>query len=164
MVAGRVRGGDRFLDIGCNSGYMVELVDPACEVHGVDVAPRLVERAQKRLKSAQVAKAEALPFENNTFDVCNLSEILEHVFDPELCMAEASRVSRRSVIGSTPHESGTWGAHRVESHPFHVRCYTEQTLREMLEKFGRIVFFKTIDIGNEPQCYVFEIEVHDARQ
>lgn len=159
MVADLVRPGERFLDIGCNSGYMVELVPASCEVHGVDVAPRLVERAQKILASAQLAKAEALPFEDKSFDVSNLSEILEHVFDPELCMAEAARVSRRAVIGSTPHESGVWGAHRVPTHPFHVRCYTEATLRELLGKFGEVTVFKTVDIGPEPQCYVFEVQL-----
>ena len=159
MVAKLVRPGDKFLDIGCNSGYMVELVDPSCEVHGVDVAPRLVERAAKILKSAQLAKAESLPFPDKSFDVSNLSEILEHVFDDALVMREAARVSRRSIIGSTPHEAGTWGAHRVPTHPFHVRCYTEATLRALLEQFGTITSFGTVDIGNEPQCYVFEVEL-----
>lgn len=160
MVATMVQPGDTVLDVGCNSGYQVELVPESCVVHGVDVSPTLIEKAKQRMASAHVARAEKLPFEDKSCDVVIVSEILEHVFDARLVLREAARVSRRLVIGSTPHESGTWGAHRVESHPFHVRCYTEATLRADLETIGKVVWFTTVDIGTEPQCYCFAVRVN----
>jgi ubiquinone/menaquinone biosynthesis C-methylase UbiE len=160
-AANRVREGDSILDVGCNSGYFVRFLTGAHEYHGIDVNPDLVQIASRRpaVTSAQVARAESLPFPDASFDLVNISEVLEHVHDPEAVLREAARVSRRSVVGDTPHEAGTWGAHRVESHAWHVMCFTEATLRAALEKIGTIVHFDTVNIGTEPQCYIFEVEV-----
>lgn len=158
-AADHVRKLDVVLDIGCNSGYFKRFCPQAAYVVGVDVNPDLVAIARTRLDEAHVARAEALPFGDRTFDLVNISEVLEHVHDPEAAIREAARVTRRSIVGDTPHESGTWGAHRVEGHAWHVMCFTEPTLRALLEKYGRIVSFGTVDIGNEPQCYIFEVEI-----
>ncbi len=158
-AANRVRKGDRVLDIGCNSGYFARFCPQASEVHGIDVNPALVAIAATRLASAQVAQAEALPFPDRSFDLVNISEVLEHVHDPELCLREAARVTRRSIVGDTPHELGAWGLHRVESHEWHVRCFTGDELRALLEKFGRIVHWDTVNIGDQAHCYVFEVEI-----
>jgi ubiquinone/menaquinone biosynthesis C-methylase UbiE len=158
-AADRVRPGDWVLDVGCNSGYFKRFCPQAAGVTGVDVNPDLVKIARTRLDHAEVARGEALPFTDHAFDLVNISEVLEHVHDPEQLIREAARVTKRSIVGDTPHESGTWGAHRVESHAWHVMCFTEATLRELLERYGRIVHFGTVDIGNESQCYIFEIEV-----
>lgn len=159
-AADRVRPGDHVLDVGCNSGYFQRFCPQAANVTGVDVNPDLVAIATRRLSGgAWCARAEALPFEDNTFDLVNISEVLEHVHDPALCLAEAARVARRSIVGDTPHEAGAWGAHRVEGHRWHVRCFTEPELRALLESFGTIVHFGTVDIGAEKECYVFEVEL-----
>lgn len=158
-AADRVRPGDVVLDVGCNSGYFSRFATQAKEIHGIDVNPNLVSIAATRLASAQVARAESLPFSDRSFDLVNISEVLEHVHDAEVCLREAARVTRRSIVGDTPHETGAWGAHRVESHAWHVMCFTEPTLRALLEKFGRIVHFDTVDIGTEKECYIFEVEV-----
>lgn len=158
-AADRVRPGDVVLDVGCNSGYFARFCPQALEVHGVDVNPDLVAIARTRLTSATVARAEALPFDHSMFDLVNISEVLEHVHDPEQCLREAARVTRRSIVGDTPHEAGAWGAHRVATHQWHVRCFTEPELRALLEQFGTIVHFGTVDIGLEKECYIFEVEV-----
>lgn len=158
-AADRVRPGDVVLDVGCNSGYFARFCPQAAEVHGVDVNPALVALAATRLTSALVARAEQLPNVDNSVDLVNISEVLEHVHDPEVCLAEAARVTRRSIVGDTPHEAGAWGAHRVASHQWHVRCFNEPELRRLLERFGRIVHFGTVDIGAEKECYIFEVEI-----
>lgn len=157
-AADRVRNQDVVLEIGCNSGYFGRFCPQASYIAGIDVNPALVAIAATRYQHAQVAQAEALPFADKSFDVCVISEVLEHVHDAELCLREAARVTRRSIVGDTPHESGAWGAHRVESHQWHVRCFTELELRTLLEKFGRIVYFSTVDIGAEKEVYIFEVE------
>lgn len=142
---------DRLLDVGCNSGYAVEFAPRGCEVWGVDVSPALVAKARAKLAGAEVARAEFLPFDDQTFDVVALGEILEHVFDPRDVLAEAKRVARRLIIGSTPHEDGAWGAHRVATHPFHVRCYTRSTLRDDLSTVGAPT------ITEVPHMYIFRV-------
>lgn len=150
-----VHSGDRVLDVGCNSGYAVEFVPPGCEVWGIDVSEELIAKARARLAGAEVARAESLPFGNDTFDVVVLGEILEHVFDPILVLREAARVAHRSVIGSTPTEDGAWGAHRVATHEFHVRCYTEDTLFDDLFNIARDT--QLVRIKRTPHIYIFEV-------
>lgn len=127
--------GQTALDVGCNSGYAA-LIRPDIVWSGVDVAPALVEKARARM-DAQVATAEALPFPDNSFDTVVLGEILEHVYDPHAVVAEAARVARLAVVGSTPHEEGGWGKHTVTGHRWHVRAFSEEELLALLSEFGR---------------------------
>jgi ubiquinone/menaquinone biosynthesis C-methylase UbiE len=130
-----VRYGDTVLDIGCNAGHLVDFL-VGCDVSGVDCAPELVALASKRMLQAQVAEAEALPYQDKAFHVTVLGEILEHVHDPVVVLSEARRVCSRLVVGSTPHPDGKWGTATVANHPHHVRCYTAQQLREDLVRAG----------------------------
>lgn len=151
--------GDTVLDVGCNSGYIVDFLPANCTAFGVDVSVELVKSAKRRLKDARVAPAEALPHPDKAVDVVLLGEILEHVHDAELVLREASRVARRIVAGSTPHEAGHWGPsgkRAPERHRFHVRCYTEATLRETLRGAGlHGIHIDAVVQGGVPQMYVF---------
>jgi len=157
------RPGDHVLDVGCNSGYIVDFLPIGCEVYGVDVSTELVAKAARRLVEAKIAAAEDLPFPNRCMDMVILGEILEHVHDPLVCLKEAARVTRRLVVGSTPHEAGHWGPdgkRKPETHRFHVRCFTKQTLAEVLEEAGLVdVEIGTVNAERIPQMYVFTGQV-----
>ena len=162
MTAG-IQPGDHVLDVGCNSGYIVDFLPRPIVADGVDVARELVALAQKRLNRATVAPAEELPYSDRSVDVVILGEILEHVHDPQEVLREARRVARRAIVGSTPHEAGEWGPRGKRAparHRFHVRCYTEAELRAELEAAG-LVNVQTIEIKEKgtPQIYVFRSEV-----
>ena len=154
-----VQPGESVLDVGCNSGYIVDFLPRGCRAYGVDVVPALVEIATTRLVEAKVATAEALPYPDSSIDVVALGEILEHVHDPAEVLREAARVARRLVVGSTPHEEGKWGPHGAKApdgHRFHVRCFTEPTLRDVLATAGITTLdVSTIDRKGVPQMYVF---------
>jgi len=153
----------RVLDIGCNSGYIVEMTE-GCDCYGVDVAPALIEIASKVIK-AQVAPAENLPFEDKFFDVSVLGEILEHVYDPEVVVKEAVRVTKSLVIGSTPHELSHWGhqgQHKVIAHKYHVRCFTERELKLLLCSYGILQITPFFDKHKRPQMNVFCLDVAEV--
>lgn len=155
--------GSRVLDIGCNSGYIVEMTE-GCDCYGVDVSPGLVARASKHIK-AQVAPAEDLPFEDKFFDVSVLGEILEHVYDPEVVIKEAVRVTKFIVIGSTPHERSNWGErgmHPVEKHRYHVRCFTNRELMLLLSKYGILEITPYFDKDKRPQMNVFRLDLAET--
>jgi ubiquinone/menaquinone biosynthesis C-methylase UbiE len=154
-----VRTGDVMLEVGCNSGYVSDFCAKAAEIHGVDINIALVNRAGLRLTTARVAQAEALPFPAGTFDFVNISGLLDQVFDPEAVLREAARVSRRSVAGNVTHEDGTWGRHRVAGHTWQARTFSEAAIRALLEQFGEIIHFGTVDNDNRAQCFYFEITV-----
>lgn len=138
-VAKCVRPGETVLDVGCNSGYMVDFLPKTCEVHGVDLSPELVEKAKARLVSAQVAGAHNLPFPDKSFDVVLFLGVIEYVFDPEAVMKELARVARRAIIIEANHEDGVWGKKRVEGgHPYMVRGYDEPRLRALCETVGHV--------------------------
>lgn len=149
------------LDIGCNVGHLVDFGPKNCVYHGVDVSPDMVEKAGHYM-NARVATAEELPYGDNSFDVAILGEILEHVHDADVVLAEATRVARHRIIGSTPHEKGNWGPkgmHDPEHHRYHVRCYTEETLQNVLQNYGHETIDVLTDRHGRPQIYVFCVDL-----
>jgi len=147
------------LDIGCNVGHIVDF-GPKCHYHGVDVSPDMVAKAKEHME-AQVAMAEELPFGDNEFHSSLLGEILEHVHSAEDVVKEAVRVTKHRLIGSTPHEKGNWGPHgmhKPEKHHFHVRCFTETSLRGLLSPYGQVEV-ETLVHKKKPQIYVFVVDL-----
>lgn len=99
----RQAGIDRLMvaDIGCNAGTQSRVwLEAGHSVEGLDISRDLVSIAQKRnaefgaRASFLVGSATSLPWASNSFDVCLLPELLEHVDDWESCVKEAVRVLR----------------------------------------------------------------------
>lgn len=83
----------RILDIGCGMGmYVRQFRRFSSEVYGVDVDPDKVAAASESLPNLQVSPAESLPFEDGTFDIVLLNEVIEHVDDDRESIQEAYRV------------------------------------------------------------------------
>lgn len=98
MVASRVPLLGAWLDCGCADGvYSRALRDLGAErVVGVDVDEARVGLARRLTSDPGLdfrqAEAEALPFEDATFDGVWLNEVLEHVNDEAATLAEVYRV------------------------------------------------------------------------
>jgi SAM-dependent methyltransferase len=82
-----VAPGCRLLDVGCGSGQLALIAaKDGLEVTGVDIADNLVERAQARAQAEglrarfEVADAEALPFDDASFDV--VASLIGAMFAP----------------------------------------------------------------------------------
>jgi ubiquinone/menaquinone biosynthesis C-methylase UbiE len=89
------------LDIGCGAGAQCKFwLEGGHRYWGVDINQPLIELARERAKRLQlsahfdVGTATALPFADQSMDVCLLPELLEHVVDWESCVEEAIRVLR----------------------------------------------------------------------
>jgi SAM-dependent methyltransferase len=87
--------GARVLVDGCGIGmYVRQLRAFTPHVYGMDIEfERVLEGAQD-LPGLAVAAAETLPYPNNTFDTVLSHEVLEHVADDRLAVAEIVRVLR----------------------------------------------------------------------
>ncbi len=84
--------GRRILDVGCGLGmYVARFRQFSDAVYGVDVDPEKVAQASLTLPNIYEAAAEALPFPDASFDVVLLHEVLEHVEDDRMAVAEAYR-------------------------------------------------------------------------
>lgn len=104
-----LKEGDVLLDIGCSDGVFISLARPRCwRAVGLDVDERMLRRARQRCPDAEFYRgsADRLPFEDNTFSVVSMLDVLEHLPDPVAALKEVDRVLHPSgrLILSTPHK------------------------------------------------------------
>lgn len=90
-----VSPGQRLLDVACGPGHVAGAAAALdLEAQGVDYAPGMVSAARQRFPDLPFAEAdaEALPFDEASFDAvaCNMG--LFHMGDPHKAMREAARV------------------------------------------------------------------------
>jgi len=90
------RPGARALDAGCGSGFQTALLERlGYRTHGVDLAPRLLAAARRRLPSAAFTRGgvEALPYGDASFAaVCCCGSTLSFVDEPAAALRELGRV------------------------------------------------------------------------
>lgn len=102
----------QILDAGCGNGtvtlglakHIESLGGSANQVHGIDVNEDGVGASKKNANEANldtkftVASADALPFDDNSFDVAYASQSLHHMPDPIVALQELARVVRPGGI------------------------------------------------------------------
>lgn len=100
--------GKKILDLGCGNGNIaLELKKKGFEVQGIDISEKSKEICEKKgidVKILDMA-TQKLPFKDNFFDTVIISDVLEHIFDPEFILKEARRVSKHKIIITTPNFS-----------------------------------------------------------
>lgn len=86
-------------DIGCGAGTQCRLwAEKGHHVSGVDINEALIELARERTRQSglavrfDVASATALPWTDQSMDLCIAPELLEHVVDWQGCLSEIVRV------------------------------------------------------------------------
>ncbi|KAB8317534.1 methyltransferase domain-containing protein [Tolypothrix campylonemoides VB511288] len=91
--------GLKILEVGCGVGdFAIYLSDKGADVTAVDFSPKAIELARTKAESQnkqvdfQLADAQALPFEDNSFDLIFSCECLEHVPTPQLALNQMYRV------------------------------------------------------------------------
>jgi SAM-dependent methyltransferase len=83
--------GERILDLGCGDGALTEtLVAAGCRVVAVDASAEQVAGAVTRGLDARVARAEALPFDNE-FDAVFSNAVLHWIKDADGVIASVAR-------------------------------------------------------------------------
>jgi SAM-dependent methyltransferase len=160
--------GRRILDVGCGIGtYVGRLRQFSDQVYGIDIERERIVEGSKRLPNLLVAAAERPPFLAESFDVVLLHEVLEHVQDDRLVVANAHRLlasGGRMVIFAPnrlyPFETHGiyWrGKYRFGNFPLvsylpstqrkrlcpHVRTYTWRDLQALLRGLEHSVVVQT---------------------
>lgn len=112
--------GLRVLDLGCAGGFMAEaLAKRGALVSGVDPAAKAIAAAQAHAAQSQldidyrVGVGEALPYEDDAFDVVVCVDVLEHVADLGEVLDETRRVLKPNGWFLFDTINRTWLARRV---------------------------------------------------
>ena len=98
VISAHVISGDKILDLGCGDGYIAHKLRTKAEVTTLDVWEKFNPNVLHDLNDLP------LPFEDNSFDVILLLDVIEHLeFDAgEDLLKELKRITRRSILILTP--------------------------------------------------------------
>lgn len=137
----RAYQGMTFLDAGCGTGLNLRNLPPGSV--GLDLNPRNIALVEARLPQfrAVLGDIESMPFENESFEGVLCTEVLEHVPNPDIAVAEIWRVLKPGgvLIGSVPAHSPVWRLRFLSStcpgcEPFHNQ-YSVNQVRAMIGRF-----------------------------
>lgn len=127
------RGDERLLDVGCGDGGVAGLLrERVREVVAVDVEESASWRDHAGV-TFLVADAEALPFEEATFDLVHSKDSLHHMEHPERALAEYRRVLRPGGVALV-----------VEANRRNPSLYVQMTLVRRHDHFTRGYFQRLV--------------------
>ena len=127
------------VDVGCGSGRNLELLDQFGKAVGVEPAGPGLEACRERgLGPDRVAEggATTLPFDDQSFDLACAFDVLEHLDDDAVGLAEMRRVLRPSglVLVTVPAYRFLWSVH--DEALGHRRRYVASELHSLLNRGG----------------------------
>lgn len=130
----------RILDVGCGTGANLQMLANYGVAEGVDISPQALEFCRARgLSKVKQGPAEALPFEDASFDLVTGLDVVEHLDDDVVGLSEMRRVLRpggRALL-FVPAFMFLWG---VQDEVSHHRCrYTRAELQTAVERAGLTV-------------------------
>jgi SAM-dependent methyltransferase len=153
--------GDEILEVGCGSGYYTrELVLRGAKLTATEYAPSALAQAKRNVGELaakvdfRLEDAQRLTLEDARFDKVLLSEVIEHVPEPERAIAEAVRVLRPGglLVASTPSRFSplnlAYGVkRRIRRYAFneHLHEFTPGAFQRLLE---RHLEFEALEFAN----------------
>jgi SAM-dependent methyltransferase len=145
------------LDVGCGTGANLEMLSEFGKAEGVDVSVDALSFCRERgLENIKQGAAEALPFEDISFDLVTGLDVVEHLDDDLKGLNEMRRVLRPGgrILVFVPAFMFLWGVQDDISH--HRRRYTLAGLKQVVTQAGfeveratyvNISFFAPILLG-----------------
>ena len=132
------------LELGCNKGFgTIIYADYADSVKAVDTSPAAIEKARKynARENIEYIRLDSwtLPFEDNTFDLTVLFQVIEHIAldKRDIFLREIKRVTRADgqVIVSTPNRNIRLLPLQKPWNKFHTKEYSAQDLEQLLSRY-----------------------------
>ena len=148
-----VTPGDLVLEIGCGAGYssrnLRESLPVGVDFIGSDVGETLLHKARSRNPGTVFFRQSAydLALPDRSVDVVVMLEVLEHLENPTLALAEVHRVARKAAVISTPREP-IWRTLNfmrgkyvsdLGNTPGHIQHWSSRGLRRQVNNLFRVV-------------------------
>lgn len=145
------------LDVGCGTGANLEMLSEFGYAEGVDVSPEALSFCRERgLEKVKLGAAEALPYDDDSFDLVTGLDVVEHLDNDLAGLKEMWRVLRRDgrALLFVPAFMFLWGVQDDISN--HRRRYTMSELKRVVTEAGfevqratylNITFFAPILLG-----------------
>lgn len=147
----------RILDVGCGTGANLELLAEFGEAEGVDISPEALSFCRQRgLTTVKQGEAEALPYDDCSFDLVAALDVVEHLDNDVAGLKEMHRVLKPNgrALLFVPAFMFLWGVQDDISN--HRRRYTLKQLKQVVQEAGfeieratyvNITFFLPILVG-----------------
>ncbi len=166
----QLKEGQRFLDIGCGTGwavrYAASLMKENGEFYGVDLSSKMIEKAVENprgYKSTHFynARVEELPFDSDFFDVAICTSSFHHYLDPSKALDEIRRVlkpgGRVYITDGTGDDILTrlMDKYVMARNPDHVKLYSTGEYRDLFSRSKityittKVVFPEKVQIGEK---------------
>jgi SAM-dependent methyltransferase len=130
---------DRFLEIGCGTGYVLQAVVHQCGLRGTgtELLSAGLEHARRRVPEANLVELDAreMPYVE-TFDIAGAFDVLEHIDDDLAALRGLHRAVRPSghLVLTVPQHPWLWSA--ADTVACHVRRYRRSELIERVRAAG----------------------------
>jgi len=153
------------LEVGCGEGRVLAVLSkqyPNSSFQGVDLSEVAVMQARARNPelNISVGNIHALPYNDDSFDMVFVLEVLEHIQDYDAALRELVRVSSKYVVVSVPREPWfSLGSLAVGKYicrfgrtPEHVNFWNLRSIKKVISRHATIerqttTFFWTIIIA-----------------
>lgn len=130
----------QILDIGCGTGKNLDMLNKIGYSYGIDASPEAIKFCKlRKLNNVSLGKAENTGFNNNSFDLVTMFDVLEHTSESKT-LAEASRIIKSPgyLLITVPAYKWLWS--KWDEVLKHKKRYTKNEIKEILDRYG----FKTI--------------------
>src|SRR3989338_3575757 len=148
-----------FLDVGTNMGFFLRNAKrfDGWRLYGVEPSPSLSDMARKYFGlNVKTAFLEDAKFESGFFDVVTMTDVFEHIANPDIILNEVQRILKPDGILFIKVPNGLFNLFkfkmakligRLKNYDIfdsyeHVVHYSDKTLKKMLEKYE----FKAVKI------------------
>ena len=140
-----------FLDIGCGTGWAIgqaaKVVNDNGEFYGVDLSSKMIEKAKENFRDKNnfhfiEANSEAIPLDDNFFDVIICTNSFHHYLHPDKAMKEIFRLLKPAgkifILDPTADTILIKIIDKIIkwTEPAHVKMYSTKEFKELMVNAG----------------------------